>query len=495
MSNDRTIRVLAAAAAAAVSASASAQFTIVTTQAGGFIPGVDTPANLVPGSQDDDAAIQIFFPATYMGPIVGALSYVTTNGRMLVANDPAYLNAPLTTALPGGYYPMWDDLDLRTGSANATGLGIEGIYVLDIGSRLVIQWNGRPYNLQASGTPTTVWNGVMFKMQLQIYPYGGPIVAQYVYQGLGSVAGQSATVGFVRGPQEAVQHSHNTAGAISDSTVVTIMAPPEGACCFSDGWCLDGVTQGSCTAQGGVYLGDNTQCFGQCPQPWTEPGDAGELPSTAVTVPGAGALAWILGHNAGGGDVDMYRITICDAANFSASTVGGAAWDTQLFLFNGGGLGIAANDDEVGGTSLQSRITGQFVPGNGEYLLAVSAYNRDPVSGGAGALLFSPPIPRAEIPANGPGAGAPVDAWINSPLISGDYAIVFTGACGVPVACYANCDASTTLPVLNVADFTCFLQRFAGGESYANCDQSTTPPVLNVADFTCFLQRFAGGCP
>jgi hypothetical protein len=61
--------------------------------------------------------------------------------------------------------------------------------------------------------------------------------------------------------------------------------------------------------------------------------------------------------------------------------------------------------------------------------------------------------------------------------------------------CYANCDASSTAPVLNVADFTCFLQRFAGGQHYANCDASTTQPVLNVADFTCFLQRFAAGCP
>ena len=30
---------------------------------------------------------------------------------------------------------------------------------------------------------------------------------------------------------------------------------------------------------------------------------------------------------------------------------------------------------------------------------------------------------------------------------------------------------------------------------YANCDQSTQSPVLNVADFTCFLQKFAAGCP
>jgi uncharacterized membrane protein len=61
--------------------------------------------------------------------------------------------------------------------------------------------------------------------------------------------------------------------------------------------------------------------------------------------------------------------------------------------------------------------------------------------------------------------------------------------------CFVNCDGSTILPILNVADFTCFLQRFAAGESYANCDQSTAAPVLNVADFTCFLQRFAAGCP
>jgi hypothetical protein len=62
------------------------------------------------------------------------------------------------------------------------------------------------------------------------------------------------------------------------------------------------------------------------------------------------------------------------------------------------------------------------------------------------------------------------------------------------VACYANCDYSTASPALNVADFSCFLQKFAAGEAYANCDQSTGVPELNVADFTCFLQKFAAGC-
>jgi hypothetical protein len=60
--------------------------------------------------------------------------------------------------------------------------------------------------------------------------------------------------------------------------------------------------------------------------------------------------------------------------------------------------------------------------------------------------------------------------------------------------CYANC-AGNAFPPLNVADFTCFLQRFAAGDYYTNCDRSTTSPTLNVADFVCFLQRYAAGCP
>jgi hypothetical protein len=63
-----------------------------------------------------------------------------------------------------------------------------------------------------------------------------------------------------------------------------------------------------------------------------------------------------------------------------------------------------------------------------------------------------------------------------------------------PAACYANCDNSTGQPILNVADFTCFLTKFAAGDPYANCDGSTQVPTLNIADFTCFLAKFAAGC-
>lgn len=61
--------------------------------------------------------------------------------------------------------------------------------------------------------------------------------------------------------------------------------------------------------------------------------------------------------------------------------------------------------------------------------------------------------------------------------------------------CFANCDCSTTTPVLNVQDFSCFLNRFAAGDPSANCDGSTSQPTLNVQDFACFLNRFATGCP
>jgi hypothetical protein len=61
----------------------------------------------------------------------------------------------------------------------------------------------------------------------------------------------------------------------------------------------------------------------------------------------------------------------------------------------------------------------------------------------------------------------------------------------LPGSCQANCDGSTTPPVLNVADFVCFQSRFAAGEPYADCDRSG---ALNVLDFVCFQTLFAAGC-
>jgi hypothetical protein len=74
----------------------------------------------------------------------------------------------------------------------------------------------------------------------------------------------------------------------------------------------------------------------------------------------------------------------------------------------------------------------------------------------------------------------------------------------VVTGCYPNCDQSTVMPILNVDDFTCFINAYASAQGlppaqqvtdYANCDGSTVQPVLNVDDFTCFINQYAQGCP
>jgi hypothetical protein len=48
-------------------------------------------------------------------------------------------------------------------------------------------------------------------------------------------------------------------------------------------------------------------------------------------------------------------------------------------------------------------------------------------------------------------------------------------------------------PVLNVNDFTCFINLVAAGHPYGNCDGSAnTVPTVN--DFQCFMNKFAAGC-
>jgi hypothetical protein len=68
-----------------------------------------------------------------------------------------------------------------------------------------------------------------------------------------------------------------------------------------------------------------------------------------------------------------------------------------------------------------------------------------------------------------------------------------------PGNCAADCTGDG---VLDVADFACFLQKYAAGDPYANCDgsgiapgQVEVVPKFNVADFSCFIRRFAQGCP
>jgi VCBS repeat protein len=76
----------------------------------------------------------------------------------------------------------------------------------------------------------------------------------------------------------------------------------------------------------------------------------------------------------------------------------------------------------------------------------------------------------------------PMTAWIN--------------LSGLPSeVCYANCDGSTAVPIVNVADFDCFMARFNAGDARANCDGSSGTPLLTIQDVICFQEKFAAGCP
>lgn len=164
---------------------------------------------------------------------------------------------------------------------------------------------------------------------------------------------------------------------------------------------------------------------------WTEQGDAPPLMPGQETT-GAGPLNAINGALSFQNDVDLFCIRIDDPLQFQATTVGGASFDTQLFLFDQGGMGITHNDDNpVGGN--QSTLTGSFVPGPGLYLLAISAFNRDPVNP-INQLIWNNGPFNVERPPDGLGAPGPLSNWISFSGASGSYTVHLTGCshCSVP---------------------------------------------------------------
>jgi uncharacterized protein (TIGR03382 family) len=135
-------------------------------------------------------------------------------------------------------------------------------------------------------------------------------------------------------------------------------------------------------------------------------GDAPIRPAAQMTM-GSGPLLTITGMGntdaAGLIDVDFYCVHI--DGQWSATTVGGASWDTMLALYDASGTSLLAfNDDSVG---LQSTIGGVVAPGN--YLLGITRFpdfeHND--AGGQGTspyAIFTSGMTYCEVPA--PGAAA-----------------------------------------------------------------------------------------
>lgn len=169
---------------------------------------------------------------------------------------------------------------------------------------------------------------------------------------------------------------------------------------------------------------------------WREVGDAGALPPGQITV-GVGPLNHIIGklegNNGGVTDFeDMYCIRIVNPQGFRATTVGGATFDTQLFLFDMGGMGIAFNDDSAGGfrSTLTSQFTANLSPGI--YHIAISGFDHDAVDASGAEIWNDGPFSSERAP-DGPGAANPIAGW-NGSGATGDYVITLEGAefCRVP---------------------------------------------------------------
>ncbi len=268
-----------------------------------------------------------------------------------------------------------------------------------------------------------------------------------------------------------------------------------GACCFADGTCSV-LGSAACVAQGGVFSGSSVGCAqANCPQP------QGVYLYSGPSVP-------IPDGTAGCGPVAVAEIQVPDSFTITEIGLGvyirSAYQGDQRFRLVRGGTTINLVDRP--GVNAGSTF-GFSEP---DFGAAASFGSLMSFSDSAGVVYDTPGVAYPGIAGTTgtyrPKAGQ-LDGFIGQNaqgvwrLEADDCASGLTGSIEFvrlflpQAACYANCDESTTTPVLNVADFTCYLQRFAAGEPYANCDASTAPPVLNVADFTCFLQRFAAGCP
>ncbi|HZW06832.1 MAG TPA: DVUA0089 family protein, partial [Phycisphaerales bacterium] len=200
---------------------------------------------------------------------------------------------------------------------------------------------------------------------------------------------------------------------------------------FADG---PNVTYPPAGAGGDVTVTFTTGIFVPPPPPWDElvdgGGDAGADAATAFVPSGTGELLRIAGNVEVAGDADLYRINICDLANFSATTFGSTG-DTQLFLFNTDGTGVVMNDDVPAGFpgagSLLSRIGNSLVTADGDYIIGVARYDNDPLGPGGLPIWLDQPFGTERAPDGDEPTGA-VTSFTGGGG-TGTYTLVMTGVC------------------------------------------------------------------
>jgi hypothetical protein len=204
-----------------------------------------------------------------------------------------------------------------------------------------------------------------------------------------------------------------------------------------------------------------------------ESGDAGDLPATAQDLGAEQDLGSISGNLDTGDDRDMFRLCLSGGGSFSASTVGGSAVDTQLFLFDETGHGVYANGD-ADGTNQSTLPAGDLLTPTapGPYFLAISSHNVDP-QGVTGPIF--PDVAGVTGPNLAGGGLEPISGWDGRPRTGGAYVITLTGVvpCETPDAVTPTVDLRSPADGATfgrgdrvLADFDCADE---GGSGLASC--------------------------
>ena len=216
--------------------------------------------------------------------------------------------------------------------------------------------------------------------------------------------------------------------------------------------------------------------------------DAGNSVATAQAPFGTGSLSSIDGHFAANEDVDIYRIQICDFANFSASADNAVTnnGDTQLFLFGFDGTGVQMDDDTPISTGLSSQMGNQFVTANGDYYLAVSHYDVDPLNAGGFPIWEDSPFNVVRAPDGTTNGGDIVlSSWSGTYATAFNYRLVLTGTC---FPCVGDFNRDGTIDFFDYLDFVdAFTQNQAKAD--INLDGS-----IDFFDYLDFVDRFTSGC-
>jgi hypothetical protein len=139
---------------------------------------------------------------------------IPANGGIGAGETGVFANS--TPAHPQVLLPYWDDL-----LPGPTG----NIFWQEAMGTLIVQWNSEGHFLGGGATAT---------FQIKIFS-AGPVFAQFLYNdinGLNFLGGQSATIGYmdgaVGGPNAGnnIQYSFNTANAVTNGTVLSIVPEP-----------------------------------------------------------------------------------------------------------------------------------------------------------------------------------------------------------------------------------------------------------------------------